>query len=118
MIEIRNKVTRSSKALKLKIYPVNQEVYETGDVVIQCRDEGDLRAKVYWEKGVSRHSQHIRDVLRKLPQNAVDYNGRLEISRIMYNQAGTFICKAAGHEKQWGGEATATVEVLRSPYRI
>ena len=114
-IQVRNKVTRSSKSLNLRVYPAHQEVYETGDVVIQCRDEGDLRANVYWEKGVRRHSKDNTMMSRKLPNRAVDYRGRLEISRISHHGGGTFICKAVNHEEEPGGEAMATVKVLRLP---
>ena len=65
------------------MYPPTQEVYETGDVVIQCRDEGAIRAHVYWEKAVSQGKDDSL-VTSTLPQGAVHYNGRLEISRNLY----------------------------------
>ena len=109
--EITNKVTRSLKSLKLKVYPPNQEVYETGDVVIQCRDEGELRVDVYWEKATNKKDSKSS----KLPHGAYDYNGRLEISRILPHEGGNYICRAVGHENEAGSEVLATVKVLKLP---
>ena len=111
--EITNKVTRSLKSLKLRVYPPSQEVYETGDVVIQCRDEGELRADVYWEKASSKKDSMSKS--SKLPHGAYDYNGRLEISRILPHEGGYYICKAVGHENEAGSEILATVKVLKLP---
>ena len=111
--EITNKVTRSLKSLKLRVYPPSQEVYETGDVVIQCRDEGELRADVYWEKASSKKDSMSKS--SKLPHGAYDYNGRLEISRILPHEGDYYICKAVGHENEAGSEILATVKVLKLP---
>ena len=46
----RHFVTRHAKAVDLKIYPKTQVVYRGGDIVVQCRDEGNLRAEVYWAR--------------------------------------------------------------------
>ena len=43
-------VTRHAKTIDLRIYPKSQVVYRGGDIVIQCRDEGNLRADVYWAR--------------------------------------------------------------------
>ena len=109
--EITNKVTRSLKSLNLKVYPSNQEVYETGDVVIQCRDEGELRVDVYWEKATGKKDSKSS----KLPHGAYDYNGRLEMSRILPHEGGNYICRAVGHENEAGSEVLATVKVLKLP---
>ena len=109
--ELTNKVTRSLKALKLKVYPPSQEVYETGDVVIQCRDEGELRVDVYWEKATDKKDSKSS----KLPHGAYDYNGRLEISRILPHEGGNYICRAVGHENEAGSEVLANVKVLKLP---
>ena len=116
-IELSNKVTRSLKLLNLKVYPPNQKVYEGGDVVIQCRDEGDLRVDVYWEKAVNKRIAKDYSASKSftLPPGAVDYNGRLEISRILYNQGGTYLCRAVAYENEIGGEAIATVKVSHLP---
>ena len=111
--ELTNKVTRSLKALKLKVYPPSQEVYETGDVVIQCRDEGELRADVYWEKPMIRTDSTSKS--SKLPHGAFDYNGRLEISRILPHEGGNYICRAVGHENEVGAQVSAIVNVLKLP---
>ena len=110
-VELTNKVTRSLKSLKLKVYPPSQEVYETGDVVIQCRDEGELRADVYWEKATIKTDS----TPSKLPHGAFDYNGRLEISRILPHEGGNYICRAVGHENEVGSQVFATVNVLKLP---
>lgn len=43
-----------------------------GEVVFQCRDEGDLRAPVKW----------AREGDRRLPAGTKDTNGRLEIPNV------------------------------------
>ena len=113
---VTSKVTRSTRLLNLKVYPRDQEVYEAGDVVVQCRDEGSLRVNVYWEKFASE--ENFEGTLRaqpRLPRSAVDHNGRLEISRILMNEGGVYVCKAFNHENSIGGKADATVRVLRLP---
>ena len=46
---------------------------------------------------------------------AVDYNGRLEISRILYHEGGLYVCKAVDYRNESGGEAYANVKVLHRP---
>ena len=113
---VTSKVTRSTRLLNLKVYPPNQEVYETGDVVVQCRDEGSLRVDVYWEKAASKENvEGILGAQSRLPRSAVDHNGRLEISRILMHEGGLYVCKALNHENDIGGKADANVRVLRLP---
>ena len=113
---VTSKVTRSTRFLNLKVYPPNQEVYETGDVVVQCRDEGSLRVDVYWEKAASKENiEGAFGAQSRLPRSAVDHNGRLEISRILMHEGGLYVCKALNHENHIGGKVDANVTVLRLP---
>ncbi|KAJ8950523.1 hypothetical protein NQ318_015267 [Aromia moschata] len=77
--------------LDLKTYPNAQDIKETTykydrEVVFQCRDEGPLRAKVYWSRPNGE----------PLPEGSIDRNGRLEIPNIKIQDAGTYLCIASG----------------------
>ena len=62
--------------LDLKVYPPVQSVYKHSDVVIQCRDEGEIRSQVKW----------VRADGKPLPKHSVQRRGRLEIRRIGKSQ--------------------------------
>ncbi|XP_076269824.1 terribly reduced optic lobes isoform X47 [Rhynchophorus ferrugineus] len=79
----------SAQGLQLKTYPNQQEIRENKfkldrEVVFRCRDEGPIRASVYWKRP---------DDL-PLPPGSRDINGRLEIPDIKVEHAGTYICAA------------------------
>ena len=91
----------------MRIYPKSQVVYRGGDIVIQCRDEGDVRADVYWARLDGN----------TLPQGrSFDNRGRLEISQAKYRDSGAYICKAKNHEHAYGGRSIAIVKVYRGFY--
>ncbi|XP_048508165.1 basement membrane-specific heparan sulfate proteoglycan core protein isoform X9 [Athalia rosae] len=78
-------------ALNLKTYPPDQVIKEKPatqgrEVVIQCRDEGPLRAKVHW----------IREDGAPLPPGSSDINGRLELPNIQLHHGGNYVCEALG----------------------
>ena len=89
--------------LKLKIYPEKQSVFKNSDVVLQCRDEGDLRAEVEW----------VREFGEKMPKHAKQSKGRLEIKRIGIHEGGFFICRAIKYSNKRGGQVIANVQVLK-----
>ena len=100
----RHMVARHTKMIRLQVYPKTQRVLEGGDIVVQCRDEGDLRSDVYW----------VRSSGRKLPKNAVDHRGRLEISQAKVKDGGAYTCVAKDHEHEYGGQTFAGIRVLRT----
>ena len=88
--------------LDLKVYPPTQSVYKHSDVVLQCRDEGEIRSQVQW----------VRADGKPLPKHSFQKRGRLEIRRIGSHGGGLFLCYAVGHDKDKGGRVLANVEVL------
>ena len=90
--------------LDLKVYPPTQSVFKHSDVVLQCRDEGEIRSPVKW----------VRADGKPLPKHSHQSRGRLEIRRIGFEGGGLFLCYAVGHDKEKGGRVMANVEVLHS----
>ena len=88
--------------LNLKVYPPTQSVYKHSDVVLQCRDEGEIRSQVKW----------VRADGKPLPKHSHQSRGRLEIRRIGFEGGGLFLCYAVGHDNEKGGRKIANVEVL------
>ena len=72
-------------------------------MVLQCRDEGEVRSKVQWSRPGGR----------RMPKHTRQKNGRLEIKRIGIHEGGKFICSAIGFEKEKRGRAVAYVKVLK-----
>lgn len=85
-------------------------IYSTGrEVVFQCRDEGQERAKVRWLRGNGL----------PLPPGSRDINGRLEIPNIQLEHAGTYICEAVGYPTSTPGQQlTVHLEVEKCKHRL
>ena len=91
---------------KVRVYPGSQWVFEGNDVVIQCRDEGDLRAPVVWKKA---------DGGRHLPRSARQDQGRLVLKGIEKRDEGAYVChvNAEGYENKEGGSKESMVNVRK-----
>ncbi|XP_058809308.1 basement membrane-specific heparan sulfate proteoglycan core protein-like isoform X2 [Phymastichus coffea] len=89
--------------LDIRVYPVDQIIKERSEVVIQCRDEGPLRARIRWVRGNGQ----------PLPPGSSTVNGRLEIPNIQMEHAGPYICEAEYYTHLPGG-ITANLEVERN----
>ncbi|XP_057651520.1 basement membrane-specific heparan sulfate proteoglycan core protein-like isoform X5 [Diorhabda carinulata] len=99
--------------LDLRTYPNGTEerehMYKTGqEVVLTCRDEGPLRAKVQWTRANGA----------PLPPGSTDINGRLTIPNIQLEHAGTYLCVAVGFPADISRTRVAVpLTVLRRPPR-
>ena len=94
-------VTEAGVSL-LKVYPPHQTVEAGQDVVVQCRDEGELRSKVSWQ----------RTDRAPLPPTSSQAGGRLELYRVTAEDGGDFTCSSVSGR----GRQTATVVVTRNKY--
>ena len=105
-IKLNNSTTTTTTTQKpslfnVRVYPDTQWVYGGNDAVIQCRDEGDLRAAVAWRTKDGR----------ALPQGATQEWGRLSLPKMHRKQAGIYVCFVDGQEETLGASAEATVQV-------
>ncbi|KAK3867232.1 hypothetical protein Pcinc_027289 [Petrolisthes cinctipes] len=93
--------------LNLQLYPGEQIIQQTREVVFQCRDEGTLRAPVRW----------VRDNNRPLPPGSTDVRGRLTMPNIQIDHSGTYYCEAQGVPSNMPGRRkSATLQV--NPYVV
>lgn len=73
------------------------------EVVFQCRDEGQTRARIQWVRGNNKPLP---------PGTQQDRNGRLEIPNIQLDHAGPYICEAIGYPSSVpGSRKTVNLEV-------
>ncbi|KAG5900605.1 hypothetical protein JTB14_017460 [Gonioctena quinquepunctata] len=77
----------SGNDLLLKTYPSATEEKERQEVVLTCRDEGNTRASVHWE----------RENGLPLPTGTIDERGRLTIPNVQIDNAGIYLCLATGY---------------------
>ncbi|XP_044017592.1 basement membrane-specific heparan sulfate proteoglycan core protein-like isoform X4 [Aphidius gifuensis] len=91
---------KEKTGLDLKTYPSEQNIKENPvrqgrEVVFQCRDESDHRARVRWSRGNNL----------PLPPGSVDKgDGRLEIPNIKLEHSGPYICEAVGYPSSFSGQ--------------
>lgn len=102
--ESANQIMENSK-YNLKVYPQVQEVYEGHDVVLQCRDEGDLRAPVVWKRPNGK----------PLPKPSHQEYGRLEITSVLRFQEGSYLCVVENDQDHPEGQTVAEVKVVTYP---
>ena len=81
----------------VRVYPPHQTVRPGQDVVIQCRDEGELRTRVSWTRSDGD----------PLPPSSFQSRGRLELYRVREEEGGEYTCRSVSR----AGQQTATVEV-------
>ncbi|XP_075211994.1 terribly reduced optic lobes isoform X4 [Lycorma delicatula] len=94
--------------LHLKTYPDEQTIKEGREVVIQCRDEGPLRARVHWVRGNGL----------PLPPGSRNINGRLEMPNIQLSHKGTYICEAVGFPSSPGSRVSVHLNVEPYPQPV
>ena len=94
--------------IRLAVYPAWQTVEVGQDVVVQCRDEGDLRTRVGWARaGPGQGGQ--------LPVNSGQERGRLELYGVREEDGGQYTCRSLSQGQSPGGSQTATIQVLTPP---
>jgi hypothetical protein len=96
---------------RVRVYPESQWVYEGNDAVLQCRDEGDLRAAVAWKRNDGKNMSK---------RAVMDDWGRLSIAGMKMIDAGLYVCYVRGHEGRGSGSKMAsqvTVRGSRSNWR-
>ena len=86
--------------VRVVVYPGHQRVVPGQDVVVQCRDEGDLRTRVVW----TRPGQ--------LPVNSGQERGRLEVYGVREEDGGEYVCSSVSHPAAPGGSQTSSIVVL------
>ena len=90
--------------VRVKVYSAQQTVLEGQDVVVQCRDEGDLRTRVIWHRG-PRGGQ--------LPVNSGQERGRLELYGVREEEGGEYTCTSVSLGAAPGGSQTSRIVVVR-----
>lgn len=88
---------------KVRVYPGSQWVFEGNDVVIQCRDEGDLRAAVVWKTANGR----------PMPRSARQDQGRLVLKGMRKRDEGAYLCEVHGFGDKKGGSKESMVNVRK-----
>ena len=74
----------------MRVYPESQWVYAGNDAVLQCRDEGDLRAEVEWMRNGGRELNKKRSVQGP--------RGRLTLFELTAEEGGLYSCYVKGKE--------------------
>lgn len=74
----------------LRVYPESQWIYEGHDAVLQCRDEGELRAKVRWSRKDGEPLNRSKTVQGP--------RGRLTIYRVSNEDDGIYLCSVVGKD--------------------
>ena len=85
--------------VSVQTYPLSQTLLVGYDAVLQCRDEGQLRREVFWQRGGGR----------QLPSHATQQRGRLEILGVTIEDEGEYECVALGYEHQDGGRQISSL---------
>ncbi|XP_050308675.1 basement membrane-specific heparan sulfate proteoglycan core protein isoform X33 [Anthonomus grandis grandis] len=95
-----------AKGLQLRTYPNQQDIRENQEVVFQCRDEGENRARVEWRRANGL----------PLPEGSRDINGRLEMPNIRLEHGGTYVCVAKDYPPGTpGAEVDVQLHVEKTP---
>ncbi|CAG9863069.1 unnamed protein product [Phyllotreta striolata] len=90
--------------LDLKTYPTATEETERQEVVLMCRDEGPIRARVHWERANGA----------ELPFNTTDIRGRLTMPNVQLHHSGTYYCVANDYPPNTPGARVAVpVTIIR-----
>ena len=89
--------------VSVQTYPLSQTLLVGYDAVLQCRDEGQLRREVFWQ----------REGGRNLPSHATQERGRLEILGVTAEDEGDYECVAEGYEQQDGGKQISSVWIQK-----
>ena len=95
------------RLFKIRVYPEFQWIYEGNDVVIQCRDEGILRADVLWKRKDGA----------PLSDKSTQEFGRLSMSKVKFHESGVFICYVKDFENVENANMEATVVVRKQRRR-
>jgi len=90
--------------VRVRVYPKFQEVEKGQDAVLQCRDEGYARSKVYWRRLGGK----------KLPSSSKQARGRLELFNVSKEDEGDYVCVSTSHKNVEGGSQVSTLRVLSS----
>ena len=99
-----NEVEPAGAGVLVKVYPAHQTVMEGQDVVVQCRDEGELRTPVTWHRG-HRGQQ--------LPVNSSQERGRLELYGVREEDGGEYTCSSVLKAAAPGGSQTSSIDVVK-----
>ena len=89
--------------VSVQTYPRSQTLLVGYDAVLQCRDEGQLRSEVFWQRGGGR----------QLPSKATQGRGRLEILGVTQDDEGEYECVAVGYEHEDGGKQISSVWIQK-----
>ena len=89
--------------VSVQVYPKSQALVAGYDAVLQCRDEGQLRGEVFWQRGGGR----------QLPTDSSQERGRLEILGVTPEDEGDYECVAEGHEHEDGGKQISTLFIQK-----